>query len=137
MSVGKIILVAIIWGLVLLGPPQLEAGETMPESGCTEYARQWINQIEQLPRADILIRNVHSDCQFAAKWIKTNSNSSSAASWNRTCTDLVLIWTHKKCIYYRDYIDPRTYEPCKEWTRVMYQHCTDQDEPFFNVSGGE
>jgi hypothetical protein len=129
--VGKPILVATILGLILFSSAHLEAEEKQVESGCTEYAWQWVNQIDQLSRSDVLIRNVQSDCQFAAKWIKMNSNSSSAASWNRTCTDLVLIWTHKKCIYYRDYIDPRTYEPCKEWTRVMYQHCIDQDEPWF------
>lgn len=133
MFVAKVTMVLGIWVVVLFGSSHIEAAEGQVESGCSEYARQWINQIDQVSRPDVLIKHAQSDCEFSAKWIKKTSNSSSAANWNRTCTDLVLLWTHKKCIYFRDYIDHKTYEPCKEWTRQMFQHCISHNFSWFEA----
>lgn len=131
MSVDKVTLVAAMWLCVLSVAPQKSFGVEGDDSGCSAYARQWIQQLDQDSNHELLIRNTRSDCEFSARWIKKNSGSDNEQIWKRTCNDLVLIWTHKKCIYYRDYIDHNTYTPCKEWTRQMYDYCMEHNESWF------
>lgn len=129
---GKLTLSVTMWTCILLVFPYSSFGGEMEESGCSSYARQWIQHLGQSSKRAILIRNTRSDCEFSAKWIKKNSAINNEQIWKRTCNDLVLIWTHKKCIYYRDYIDYNAYVPCKEWTRQMYNHCIDHDISWFH-----
>ena len=116
---------------VLLIFPHKSFGVKTEETGCATHARQWIQRLEHDLDYELLVRNTHSDCEFSAKWMEENSGSDSEQIWQRMCKDLVLIWTHKKCIYYRDYIHHSTYTPCKEWTRQMYSHCMDHDKNWF------
>jgi len=105
--------------------------EEPAENGCFASASQWIRQIEEIHRPAVLLRNVGEDCRFSLKWMKQNTGSTGADSRAQVCRDLVLIWTHKKCVYYRDYIDHQTYHPCREWTRQMYDHCMEHDSAWF------
>lgn len=130
MSVRQVALI-VMWVQFQLVLPHLCLGEDLAESACTAYAQRWIQQLNNTSRRDVLIRNTRSDCEFSTGWIKKISNSNNESHWKRTCNDLVLIWTHKKCIYYRDYIDHNSYDPCKDWTRQMYIHCMNRDVSWF------
>lgn len=130
MSVGKVALI-IVWVQLQLILPHICLGKDLAGSACTAYAQQWIDKLNKTSRRDILIRNTRSDCEFSAGWIKKNSKSNNENTWKRMCNDLVLIWTHKKCMYYRDYIDHNSYHPCKEWTRQMYHHCINRNFSWF------
>ena len=132
MSVWENISVTMLFVLGSLVVPNWCLGVEQQESGCMVFARQWIEQLDRIQRYDVLVKNTRTDCESAAKWIRKNSGSTSETIWNRTCTDLVLIWTHKKCIYYRDYIDYKSYEPCKAWTRRMYEHCMSKEIAWFD-----
>lgn len=48
------------------------------------------------------------------------------------CNDLVLIWSYKECVYFRDYLVPEAYEPCKAWSRQMYTRCLAGDAGWFD-----
>lgn len=130
--VWKTVLVVMLFLFGFLAVPYWCPAAEHQDSGCIVYARQWIEQLDRIQRHDVLDRNTRTDCEFAARWISKNSESTSETTWNRTCTDLVLIWTHKKCIYYRDYVDHNSYQPCKEWTRQMYQHCISREVSWFD-----
>ena len=112
LSVGKITFVVAVWAYVQLSLPNTCVGKGQTESGCAAHAQQWIQQLDQPPRNDVLIRNTQSDCALAAKWMRENAGNTNEESWKRMCTDSVLMWTHKKCIYYRDDIYHESYEPC-------------------------
>ena len=107
-------------------------GEDLKEAGCIAAAQNWVQQIDQISRPEVLLRNTRSDCNRSLKWMKKNTGNTSVRIWEQTCTDLILVWTHKKCIYYRDDIDHRAYYPCKEWTRQMYDHCIRRDITWFS-----
>ena len=129
--IKKITLSVAIWTCALVVFPQVSVGMQLEESGCIAGANQWIQQLNQTAKRDILIRNTQSDCEHSAKWIKKTVTNNNEKSWKRMCNDLVLIWTHKKCIYYRDYLNYSAYTPCKEWTRQMYRHCVSRDLSWF------
>ena len=98
------------------------------ESACYLSAESWI---KKLPGDhSILQAHAQTNCDFAGKFIGRYPGKTQAAR-ERLCYDLVLIWTHKKCIYFRDDVSPAAYSPCKSWSREMFQHCLDRDDEWF------
>lgn len=95
-------------------------------SACFEAAAAWIEALPQAPAPrtkEILLSHSRSSCRFADYWLKDMGKETTSSQRRRTCTDLVLIWTHKECIYFRDTIHAPAYEPCKSWSRLMYDRC--------------
>jgi len=96
---------------------------------CYQEAVEWIKDID-VDKKGVLEKQALSRCESARKWISQSENNHSGRE--RLCTDLVLIWTHKKCIYFRDYITYKAYEPCKSWSREMYKRCMAKEDLWFN-----
>ena len=99
--------------------------------GCYQAADDWILQLNDEKNSELFHRYTHGDCQFSGKWVKQLKDGSSRAQRERMCQDLVLIWSHKNCNFFRDLINPEAYEPCKAWTREMHQHCMENDVNWF------
>lgn len=94
-------------------------------SPCFQAAVAWIEALPQAPAPrseEVLLSHSRSSCRFADYWLKDLANTKPSER-RRTCKDLVLIWTHKECIYFRDTIFAPAYEPCKAWSRLMYERC--------------
>jgi hypothetical protein len=92
------------------------------ESGCINAAAAWIKELNS-SNTKILQNHCQENCRFASSWVEKISNVRETQRRERTCNDLVLIWSHKECIYFRDYVDASAYHPCKSWTRQMFHQC--------------
>lgn len=94
-------------------------------SKCARAAEDWISALPHLDKSKRvrLINYTRKNCSFAAEWQQKLDNMSDRQRQRRTCKDLVLIWTHKECIYYRDYVTAAAYDPCKGWSRQMFRRC--------------
>lgn len=110
-----------------IGPIQSHAESF--DDGCFSRALNWIEKIE-VKYQTVLKTHASAKCNFADKWIRDFADRN-GSDRKRMCNDLVLIWTHKECIYFRDYVHHSTYEPCKSWSREMFQHCMDYDDQWF------
>lgn len=97
------------------------------EKGCFHAAQQWIMTIRS---GDVEILRQHGSaiCQSSRAWLEKYGSGSSR---QRLCQDLILIRTHKECIYFRDYITEAAYRPCKVWSREMYERCITHDDSWF------
>jgi hypothetical protein len=96
------------------------------QSQCSSEAAAWIGTLNTTLSSEkemVLTSHSQAKCDFAAKWLKEIKDVRQRDKRERTCTDLVLIWTHKECIYFRDYVTTSSYAPCKNWTRDMFRHC--------------
>lgn len=102
-------------------------------SKCARAAEDWINALPHLEKSkrERLKNYTRDNCSFAAKWQQKLENISGRQRQRRTCNDLVLIWTHKECIYYRDYVTAAAYNPCKSWSRHMFRRCMAGDIDWF------
>lgn len=114
--------------LTLLG---LSWGVALAGGSCTAAAEDWIASLPDKNQAALFRRYARNDCEFAAKWVNQYAAVADVQRRDRMCTDLVLLWTHKDCNYFRDVINPDAYEPCKEWSREMYRHCMEDDLDWF------
>jgi hypothetical protein len=101
------------------------------KSGCTRVAERWISQLADPKNRELFERYTTNDCQFSGKWVRQSADLQTPAHRERLCTDLVLIWSHKDCNFFRDLINPAAFEPCTAWSRAMYQHCMEQDLAWF------
>ena len=104
------------------------------ESGCVTAAREWIVELKDRGNEALLLRYARNDCRFAAKWMAGNPGSGASGARRRLCNDLVLIWAHKDCGYFRDHVNPDAYDPCKAWTRRMFRRCMDDDRAWFGAT---
>lgn len=99
-------------------------------AGCSAEAALWIATLTS-SKSDILQNHAEMKCDFSSKWMKEYAETADIHSREQMCTDLVLVWTHKECDYFRDYIEPEAYTPCKAWSRQMFNHCMANDIDWF------
>ncbi len=119
----------VILTLVFLATPSYAA-----ESACYSAAFSWIEKVSG--GHAVLQSHAKSNCEFAGKFIYKYPGRTEAER-ERLCYDLVLIWTHKKCIYFRDYLSPDAYTPCKSWSREMFQQCVSRNDGWFQATGDD
>ena len=100
------------------------------ETGCVSSADNWIHQLKDVDY-ELLERHARSNCAFACSYVRDNTRLESENQKELICKDLVLIWTHQKCVYFREYVSPKTYDPCKEWSREMYRQCKQGQSDWF------
>jgi hypothetical protein len=101
------------------------------EPGCTKAAEDWIGRLNDEKNTEIFQRYTRRNCQFSGQWVKESADVASVSHRERMCQDLVLLWSHKNCNYFRDVINPDAYEPCRAWSREMHQRCIDNDVNWF------
>ena len=101
------------------------------QSGCHQSADSWILLLNDKDNTELFQRYADQNCRFSGDWVKRSEMISSAPQRKRMCQDLVLLWSYKNCIYFRDVINPEAYEPCKAWSREMHQHCMENDVQWF------
>ncbi len=110
-----------------------DAENLTEKSSCFLEARSWIAELP--PEKGELMRNhARESCALSLNWLKDYGKIKEDSTLERVCTNLVLIWTHKKCIYFRRYFSPDAYEPCELWARSQYKHCINQDVEWFEGS---
>ncbi len=100
-------------------------------SGCVAAADVWIDAMKDGEKRRIYHDHARTTCRFSGQWIKAARDDKDPERRQRMCRDLVLIWAHKECNFFRDVIDPEAYKPCKAWTREMFGHCMDNDVDWF------
>ena len=127
-SAGQVFLFLIFLLWLSLTPPQKVFAS---EPSCIQAAENWISQLNDKKNNEIFQKHTQRNCQFSGKWVKESVDDSSVLHRERMCQDLVLVWSHKNCNYFRDVINPDAYEPCKAWSREMHQHCIDNDVNWF------
>lgn len=127
-GMGRIQKVVIVF-LIICSRSAIFAYSSDVHDSCYNNALQWISKIDTEKKA-VLESHALSRCEFSNKWIE-RYNGISEASRNGLCTDLVLIWTHKECMYFRDTVSPKAYEPCKTWSREMYTRCMEYEDEWF------
>ncbi len=98
------------------------------KGGCFDNALEWISEIDSKD-ITILKKYAANTCLSTMDWIKIYGDQ--GVNRDRFCTDLVLIRTHKECIYYRDYIIHTAYNPCKSWSREMFEQCIGHNDKWF------
>ena len=109
--------------IVVIGSqPPFTSTTFAAESGCLAEAAAWITALDS-SKESILYNHCRESCRFASSWLKEIRDVEESQKRKRTCNDLVLLWSHKECIYFRDYVDASAYDPCKSWTREMFQQC--------------
>lgn len=119
--------------ILLFGFKSGQAAAAAGDSGCVAAADSWIAELNDLRHTDIYQRHARFNCGFSGKWVQESVDVTDAPRRERLCNDLVLIWTHRKCNYFRDDINPAAYEPCREWSREMFRHCMENDVEWFQV----
>jgi hypothetical protein len=112
------------------------AANAVAQSKCCRNAHNWIDDL-QSPKENILQKHSDSSCSFAAEWVAKIDNVTESEKRERTCTDLVLLWAHKDCVYFRDVIDSDAYYPCKAWTREMFRQCMSANTEWFLDNAGD
>lgn len=101
-------------------------------SGCTDAAEEWIATLADNPgNTDIYRRHARFNCEFSGRWMHESRDLTEPSRRERLCQDLVLLWTHKKCNYFRDDINPDAYLPCESWVREMHRRCMANDADWF------
>ena len=110
--------------ILLLGYASLACGD----DNCCTVTEAWVDAMPD--GQEILRSHIRSICDFSGGWV--GQETTDTESRTRLCNDLVLIWAHKECIYFRDYVSPNTYEPCKAWSREMFDHCMAIDASWFD-----
>ena len=130
----QIMAAAISLQTVILTSALLAAPSYAAESACYSAASTWIETVSE--GHAVLQSHAKSNCEFAGKFIYKYPGRTEAER-ERLCYNLVLIWTHKKCIYFRDYISPDAYTPCKAWSREMFQQCVNRNDTWFQAAGDE
>jgi hypothetical protein len=121
-----LLLVTVVSSLLSTDPVPSPAGT----AGCTAEATLWIAALAS-SKIDILQNHAEMKCDFSSGWMKEYAETADLNSRERMCTDLILVWTHNECVYFRDYIEPEAYTPCKAWTRQMYKRCMENDIGWF------
>lgn len=121
-NLRPLLLAAALW----LGAPSVQAAP----SDCLASAAAWIAAIDS-PKAELLLNHAQTRCDFAARWLLQNQHTVDSASYHDLCQSLVLVWTHKECVYFRDEVDHRAYNPCQTWSRIMYKRCLADDRQWF------
>ena len=101
------------------------------ETGCVTAAETWIDQLQDGSDNEVFRKHTRWNCEFSGQWVREYAAVTDRDRRERMCNDLVLIWTHKKCNYFREQFNPAAYEPCKAWTREMFLHCMDNDVEWF------
>ena len=102
---------------------------TLKTSPCSEAAAQWIRELEST-KEKILLSHTRDKCNYSADWV-TKLHNSNTQNRDRSCKDLILLYAHKECVYFRDYLSHEAYSPCKGWTREMYRKCMEGDVEWF------
>jgi hypothetical protein len=105
-------------------------------SSCVAAAGAWIEALDGVDR-EMLRRHTEANCRFSGKWVEENAAEEDLARRQRLCNDLVLLWTYKKCVYFRDYVDPATYDPCMAWVRRMFSRCMANEVSWFAPPGAD
>lgn len=123
--------VVLILTLLLLAPTVFSSVAEADESGCIQVGDAWVSGLDNPAGIEVLRRNVRSNCEFSGEWVKQSVDVEDPSRRERMCNDLVLIWTHKECGYFRDVHNPSAYEPCKTWSREMYRRCMENDVDWF------
>ncbi len=100
------------------------------QSECSLNAHDWIRSL-QSPKKSVLRNHCDNRCTFVAKWVKQIDNIADKNKRENTCYHLVLIWSQKDCVYFRDVIDPAAYYPCKGWTQEMFRQCMADNTEWF------
>jgi hypothetical protein len=101
------------------------------QAGCVQDAQRWIDNLDDRENSSIFHNHVRSVCRFSGQWVKEAQDVHDRPRRERMCNDLVLIWAHKECNFFRDQINPKAYEPCKIWTREMFRNCMDNNVDWF------
>lgn len=99
-------------------------------SSCGGEAAEWIQKLSS-KKEKILMDHCLNKCRNSATWVE-KLNEEKLTDRDRSCKDLIFIYTHKECVYFRDYVDPTAYKPCKAWTRSMYGRCMEGDAAWFS-----
>lgn len=116
---------SLLWFIIILllaGRPEVASAESATAS-CSEAAAAWIDRLTDGVDREMLLRHTAADCSFSGKWVAEYAEVVDEGRRRRMCNDLVLIWTYKKCVYYRDYASPECYQPCMHWVRTMFSQC--------------
>ena len=92
---------------------------------CLGKARKWIEETG-IEDSSTLQKHTATRCQFVDNMLSSSANET--ADRERVCTDLVLLWTRKDCVFFRDYVSYRTYAPCMAWGREMFKECVGDGE---------
>jgi len=100
------------------------------ESACITEAQWWIQELKS-DRSEVLLDHARTRCDFAGRWLAANRHEPQSEEYRQLCTSLVLVWTHKECVYFRDEIDYRAYAPCDTWSRLMFRQCLAGDSAWF------
>lgn len=120
-----------IFALMLLASTIYASAAKGDEAGCIQAGDAWVTGLDDPSGIEVLRRNVRSNCEFSGEWVKRSANVAEPARRERMCNDLVLIWTHKECGYFRDVHNPSAYDPCKAWSREMYRNCMENNVAWF------
>lgn len=99
---------------------------------CVTSSQSWIEQLSSSEN-DILFDHCLTRCNTSKQWMLEHQRKTSESGWRQMCTDLVLLWGHKECVYFRDYIEPSAYTPCKNWTVEMFNKCMENDTAWFST----
>jgi len=106
------------------------------ESACVTEAQWWILELKS-DRGEVLLDHARTRCDFAGRWLAANRHEPGSEQYRQLCTSLVLVWTHKECVYFRDEIDYRAYAPCETWSRLMHRQCLAGDSAWFQPGPGQ
>lgn len=112
-------------------PPAAEPG-----NDCASTVLTWIGELDADDQA-LITRRTKTQCTGAARWMKEQTIGGNQQTKRQICQDLVLLWIFKECVYQRDYIERRAYEPCMAWSREMHQRCLADDLAWFEAAAGE
>lgn len=127
MDVFQFRIVILMTVILSFQSPYLLYGADSTES-CYGNALAWIEEIGASD-SEIIEKSTLARCNFVKKWLDREGNKGDGRE--RLCNDLVLVWTHNECVYFRDDINHNAYEPCKAWSREMYRRCMNYDDAWF------
>ena len=108
--------------VLITGQPEMVLAEP-PTSSCAEEAVAWVSALGNGVDRDLLQRHTAASCSFSGKWVAEDAEVVDEGRRRRLCNDLVLLWNYKKCVYFRDYVAVRSYQPCMTWVRTMFAQC--------------
>ena len=120
--------------LMFWGATMQLAASSMPEdsvrSTCVTDAKSWISDLPA-PHQKVILNHAVESCHSSANWMQKYASVTESQKRARMCNHLVLIWTHKKCTYFRRYFSYEAYSPCEKWARNQHDHCVAGDVSWF------
>ncbi len=98
---------------------------------CTAAAKDWTARVKECD-VSLLQKYAQMSCVNGRKRVAEYRGVEDAERRGNMCRFRVLLWAHTEaCLYFRDVVCPKAWEPCRQWSQELYERCMAGDGEWF------